>query len=254
MQIFAVRRSCESQVMWVPIIKHIAVHTRPKKFIAYILNGKKNDEMKYASGINCQADVELAYRSFKEDFERFTFRRFDIQEYNSGGEKNGKEAVRIHHYIQSFKPGEVTPEVAHEIGVNWARKVFGDKFTVLISTHIDKGQVHTHFAVSVFDTSGKRWIDNQETYRRCVKASDELAEMYGLSVIKNPKRNHNHSYGEWLARKKGTSWKQKIADVIDRGIADNSVRSVDDLIEYLRCNGYKVNYGKYISVQGLICE
>ena len=149
--------------MWLPIIKHIPVHTRPKKFIAYILNGKKNDEMKYASGINCQADVELAYRSFKEDFERFTFHRFDIQEYLDEGEKKNKESIRLHHYIQSFKPGEVTPEVAHEIGVKWARKVFGDKFTVLISTHIDKGQVHTHFAVSVFDTNGNRWVSNQET-------------------------------------------------------------------------------------------
>lgn len=83
-----------------------------------------------------------------------------------------------------------------------------------------------------------------------MRVSDELAREYGLSVIENPKRNHNHSYGEWLARKNGTSWKAKIADAIDRGIADSSVRSIDDLVEYLRSNGYKVNYGKYISVQG----
>ena len=231
-----------------PIIKHIAVHTRPKKLIAYILKGEKNDELKYATGINCQTDVEKAYRAFREDFERFTFHRFDIQECSEGERR--KEAIRIHHYIQSFKPGEVTPEVAHEIGVKWARRVFGDKFTVLISTHIDRGHLHNHFAVSVFDMSGKRWLDNQQTFCRCMKVSDELAREYGLSVIENPKRNHNHSYGEWLARKNGTSWKAKIADAIDRGIADSSVNSLDDLVYYLRSNGYKVNYGKYISVQG----
>lgn len=64
-----------------PIIKHIAVHIRPKKLIAYILKGEKNDELKYATGINCKTDVEKAYRAFREDFERFTFHRFDIQEY-----------------------------------------------------------------------------------------------------------------------------------------------------------------------------
>ena len=233
-----------------PIIKQISVHTRPKKLIAYILKGEKNDEMKYATGINCQADVEKAYRAFREDFERFTFHRFDIQEYLDEGEHKNKESIRLHHYVQSFKPGEVTPEVAHEIGVKWARRVFGDKFTVLISTHIDRGHLHNHFAVSVFDMNGKRWVSNRETFRRCMKVSDELAKEYGLSVIENPKRNHNHSYGEWLARKNGTSWKAKIADAIDRGIADSSVSSVDELVAYLCRNGYKVNYGKYISVQG----
>ena len=229
------------------IIKHINVHVRPKQVLKYILDGNKNSEMKFAAAINCEPDTELAYDAFKYDFEYFSGRRFSI---NSSDLRGGNEAIRMHHYIQSFKPGEVTPEVAHEIGVKWAKKVFGDKFMIVISTHVDKGHIHTHFAVSAYDSSGKKWYANKESMKRCKAISDEIVREYGLSVIEKPKRSYNHKYGEYLARSKGTSWKQKIADVIDRGISDSSVRSVDDLVEYLRRNGYKVNYGKYISVQG----
>ena len=229
------------------VIKHINVHVRPKQVLKYILNGDKNSEMKFASAINCEPDAELAYDAFKYDFEHFSGRRFSI---NSENLRGGNNSIRMHHYIQSFKPGEVTPEVAHEIGVKWAKKVFGDKFMVVISTHVDKGHIHTHFAVSAYDSTGRKWYANKESMRRCKAISDEIVREYGLSVIEKPKRNHNHSYGEWLARKNGTSWKAKIADAIDRGVADSNVNSVDDLVDYLRRNGYKVNYGKYISVQG----
>ena len=229
------------------VIKHINVHVRPKQVLKYILNGDKNSEMKFASAINCEPDAELAYDAFKYDFEHFSGRRFSI---NSEDLRGGNNSIRMHHYIQSFKPGEVTPEVAHEIGVKWAKKVFGDKFMVVISTHVDRGHIHTHFAVSAYDSTGRKWYANKESMRRCKAISDEIVREYGLSVIEKPKRNHNHSYGEWLARKNGTSWKAKIADAIDHGIADSNVNSVDDLVDYLRRNGYKVNYGKYISVQG----
>lgn len=70
---------------------------------------------------------------------------------------------RLHHYIQSFKPSEVTLEEAHKIGVEWAKKVFGENHQVLITTHIDKSHIHNHFAVTAFDLNGKQWYGNKET-------------------------------------------------------------------------------------------
>ena len=231
------------------VIKYIPVHLRPKNLLKYILNREKNSDMKYASALNCEADAELAYEAFRDDFEYFSGLRFSKNHLNDDMKK-GKEPIRMHHYIQSFKPGEVSPETAHKIGVEWAKKVFGDKFMVIISTHIDTDHVHNHFAVSAYDSSGKKWHANKKSLRRCKTISNDITRAYGLSVIENPKKTYDHKYGENLARKNGTSWKAKIADAIDRGIAKESVNSVDDLVAYLRHSGYKVNYGKYISVQG----
>ena len=105
-----------------------------------------------------------------------------------------------------------------------------------------------HFAVSVFDDKGKRWVANKKTLRMCRDISDKLAIEYGLSVIDEPKYDHKHNYGEWLHRKSGTSWKAKLADEIDRLVMDSEVKSVDDLLDRLRENGYEVKRNKYISI------
>ena len=155
----------------------------------------------------------------------------------------------LHHYIQSFKPGEVTPDEAHQIGVEWAERAFGKKAVVLCATHTDRGHIHNHFAVCPYDMDGKHWHANKESLRRCKAISDEIALAHGLEIIEHPKKSYNHKYGEYKMRKEGKSWKQKLCDDIDDAIMKDSVRNVDDLLKELQKQGYGIRRGKYISIK-----
>ncbi len=228
-----------------PVVKPVAVHETPKKLIKYILNPDKNEEMKYATGLNCHTDPQVAHEEFREVFENYRKGKF----YKSSVAADGKEKILMFHYIQSFKPGECDAELAHKIGIEFAKRVFGENRPVLISTHDDREHIHNHFAVSVYDLEGKSWYDNKTTLRRCREVSDRIAKEYGLSVIPKKKYVHNQRYGDWLHRKKGDSWKVKMAEEIDRIILDSSVRSVDDLIQVLKAEGYEVRQRKYISIR-----
>ena len=163
--------------------------------------------------------------------------------------KSEKQKIRLHHYIQSFKPGEVTPDEAHQIGVEWAERAFGKKAVVLCATHTDRGHIHNHFAVCPYDMDGKHWHANKESLRRCKAISDEIALAHGLEIIEHPKKSYNHKYGEYKMRKEGKSWKQKLCDDIDDAIMKDSVRNVDDLLKELQKQGYGIRRGKYISIK-----
>lgn len=229
------------------IIKHIAIHRSPLKLIRYILNGNKTDEMKLATGLNCSTVPESAYEEMGNIFESFAKERFSKKSQNA--DVGGKEKIRLHHYIQSFKPNEITPEQAHRIGVEWAEKVFGRDRQVLITTHIDRRHIHNHFAVAAYDLYGKRWYDNKETLKRCRDISDKICKSHGLSIIVNQEYHSNQKYSDWLARQRNVSWKTRLCDEIDRLVLRDDVKSVSDLAEQLRQKGYIVTLKKYMSIK-----
>ena len=100
--------------------------------------------------------------------------------------------VAYHAYI-SFKPGEVTPEIAHEIGKRLAKEMWGDRFEVVIATHLNKEHLHNHFVInSVSFADGLKYYDNTANYNLIKKISDRLCEEYNLSVIRNPKGKGKH--------------------------------------------------------------
>lgn len=230
-----------------PIVKHISIHTTPLSSIEYIVNGDKTDEMKYVSGINCPTEVNQAYDFFRRSFEKYSGERFYKKTLN---ENVKKEKVRLHHYIQSFSPEEkITPEQAHEIGKEWAKKMFGENFQVIISTHIDKEHIHNHFAVSPYSVYGEKWNDNMQTLNKCRKLSDEISRQHGISIIENPKNKNTLKYNEWLARQEGRSWKQQLADDIDKIILQNDVQTINDLSQKLKEQNYDVTIGKYLTIK-----
>ena len=140
-----------------PIIKYIAVHSSPLKLLEYVTNENKTSNT-FTSSINCSTDPHIAYKEMEQSFEHFSGQRFWKKSLFMKNEiLGGKERVRLHHYIQSFKVGELTENEAHRIGVEWAQEVFGNKFQVLISTHTDKGHYHNHFVVCPYDDNGKLW-------------------------------------------------------------------------------------------------
>ena len=231
-----------------PIIKHIPIYAAPKRLISYVTNEKKTEKT-LVTGLNCSANASEAYEDMKFGFEMFSGERFFKRSIKSETEKSEKQKIRLHHYIQSFKPGEVTPEEAHRIGVEWAERVFGKKAVVLCATHTDRGHIHNHFAVCPYDMDGKHWHANKESLRRCKAISDEIALAHGLEIIEHPKKSYNHKYGEYKMRKEGKSWKQKLCDDIDDAIMKDSVRNVDDLLKELQKQGYGIRRGKYISIK-----
>ena len=229
------------------IVKYIAVHKSPKNFLRYIMNGDKTEEMKLVTGLNCTANLDYAYNQFGNVFEKFAKERFCKKSLND--ENCGKEKIRLHHYIQSFKPDEVSPEEAHKIGVEWARKVFGENHQVLVTTHVDKNHIHNHFAVSAYDLFGKKWYGNKTTLKRCRDISDKICKSHGLSVIENQEYHSNQKYSDWLARQQNVSWKTQLCDDIDKLVLREDVKTVENLAERLREKGYVVTLGKYLSIK-----
>lgn len=231
-----------------PIIKHIPIYAAPKRLLSYVTNEKKTEKT-LVTGLNCSANASEAYEDMKFGFEMFSGERFFKRSIKSETAKSEKQKIRLHHYIQSFKPGEVTPEEAHQIGVEWAERVFGKNRMVLCATHTDRGHIHNHFAVCPYDIYGQRWYANKATMKMCRAVSDEIAKAHGLSVIEHPKKSYTHKYGEYKARKEGISWKQKLCDDIDNAIMKDNVRSIDDLLKELMKQGYGIKRGKYISIK-----
>ena len=215
-------------------VKHTAIHTTPKAHLKYILNPEKNEKMKYVTGICCGDDLETAYDNFKEIYEKYDAEKFDD---SNSSKKSGKRNIRIHSYTQSFD-SSVSPEEAHRIGVEWAKKVFGENRPIIISTHSNTEHCHNHIAVCPYDLDGIRWHSNRKTLDFVRKRSDEICLEHGLDIIKNPRRNSTISYKEHDARKKGYSWKIQMADTIDRLILQNDVTDVYSLIEKMRECGY----------------
>ena len=219
-----------------------------KRLLSYVTNEKKTEKT-LVTGLNCSVNASEAYEDMKLGFEMFSGERFFKRSIKSETAKSEKQKIRLHHYIQSFKPGEVTPEEAHQIGVEWAEKVIGKKAVVLCATHTDRGHIHNHFAVCPYDMDGKHWHANKESLRRCKAISDEIALAHGLEIIEHPKKSYNHKYGEYKMRKEWKSWKQKLCDDIDEAIMKESVGNVDDLLKELMKQGYGIKRGKYISIK-----
>ena len=231
-----------------PIIKHIPIYAAPKRMLAYVTNEEKTEHT-LVTGLRCSKNFEDVYNDMKYTFETYSGERFYKRSVTSNTAQKERQKIRLHHYIQSFKPGEVTPEEAHQIGVEWAERVFGKNRMVLCATHTDRGHIHNHFAVCPYDIYGQRWYANKATMKMCRAVSDEIAKAHGLSVIEHPKKSYTHKYGEYKARKEGISWKQKLSDDIDNAIMKEGVGNVDDLLKELQKQGYGIRRGKYISIK-----
>jgi hypothetical protein len=151
-----------------------------------------------------------------------------------------------HHLIQSFEPGETTPEQAHEIGKRLADEVLQGEYEYVLTTHIDKGHVHNHiiFCAARF-TDYHKYESNKKSYAQIRRTSDELFKEYGLSVVK-PSKNKDKHYAEHAADKTGGgSWKSKLRVVIDTTIPQSL--DFNDFLRRMEKAGYEVKPGKHVS-------
>ena len=201
------------------------------KAIAYILNPEKTDERLLVSSYGCAS--ETAAREFEWT--------------RKIAEQKGMNPVRIiaRHVIQSFEIGEVTPELAHEIGKQFADEILGGKYEYVLTTHIDKDHVHNHLIFNAVDfVDYHAYKSYKRIYYDMREVSDRLCKENGLSVIP-PSQNKGMGYKEYTEAKRGTSWKQKLKQTIDRLVI--TAKDYDDFLRLMQEGGYEIKTGKYIS-------
>ena len=209
--------------------------------IRYAVNSEKTQQAenedctvvhRFVSGINCSPatarDEMLAVK-----------KRF--------GKENGTVA---YHGYQSFAPGEVTPETAHEIGMKLAARLWGDRYQVIVATHLDKeNHLHNHFVLNTVSfVDGIKYHRTKKDYHDMQTVSDELCREYRLSVIENPQYGKSKQYGEWRAeQEQRPTWRGLIRADIDEAIRQSMTER--QFFDNLRKKGYEVKIGKDISVR-----
>lgn len=181
--------------------------SRLDQLIEYAINGEKTEEKLYVSGINCIPDTAFyEMKNVKKQFFK-------------------TEGIECFHGIQSFVKDEVTPEQAHEIAVKLANELWGEKFQVIVSTHLNTNNIHNHFVInSVSFLDGKRFCNTKRDYALMRKTSDRLCKEYGLSVLKQEEKYNKYATSNL--------YKELMRDSIDYAIA--SSKDYNEFIQILK--------------------
>lgn len=201
------------------------IYSDLRSVLHYAANEEKTVEGQewamFVTGVNCNQDT--AFQEMQAVKERF-------------GKTGGNVA---YHAYQSFKPGEVTPELCHRLGVELAKRMWGDEYQVLVATHFNTGTYHNHFVVnSVGLWDGRKFNCGKRAYYQFRQLSDDLCREYQLSTIKNPKGKTPRSI--YFAEKNGEPTKYNLM----REALDAALKvSVDgnDLRKALREQGYELD-------------
>ena len=198
--------------------------------IDYAEDGAKTHNKVYVSGINLSPNIARNQMVMS----KLQFGKTD--------------KILAYHGYQSFLSGEVTPDQAHEIGVELARRLWGDRFQILITTHLDKEHLHNHFCLnSVSFVDGKKFRGGSKAYWQMRAESDKICAEYGLSVIKNPGKGKN--YAEWKADHEGRpTVRGQIKEELDEIIKCSY--TYEQFWRILKQRGYEVKRDvKYIALK-----
>ncbi len=226
-----------------PIVKSVPVRTTVQKSLAYILNPDKTEQLFYTASINCMTDAVDAYLNMKMVYELYSGHSFD-----EPLPKKGKGRVKVIHYIQSFSPDvNITPEQAHRIAKAFARKTFGDDCQVVIATHTDRNHLHSHIILNTYSITGKRFYDNWHSRSHVRDYSDRVCLAFGIQPIENSGQAKSTSYAEWYNRGRGTSWKEKIRQELDRLVPE--VKNLDELFGIMEERGFTVRRGRHLMLK-----
>ena len=191
----------------------------------YTVDDLKTEQKYYVSHTNALTSVETAYEEMMRTKER----------------KNKRGGNLGYHIIQSFAPGEGTPESVHELGKEFLNKAF-DGYEGVVATHLNTGCLHNHIVVnSVCVKTGLKFNDCLESYYNLRQISDELCREYELSVIENPKKRSRKPYDLYMAEKNGEWTKDAI---IKRDIDECILKTTSERGFYteMRKLGYTFNF------------
>jgi len=212
------------------VTKIIPIRTTIQNSVNYICNPDKTDGSLLIHSENCFP------KTAGLEFQHY------LNQTRAGGNTIGR------HLIQSFAPGEVTPEQAHEIGKQLANEILKGEYGFVLATHIDRGHVHNHFVWGAANiVTKKKYRSNKNTYREIRKISDRLCKENELSVITPQDKNNKNrkNYDNYFSEKTGTSWKKKLQIAIDNLIPES--KDFEDLLSKMESQGYEIKKGKHIS-------
>ena len=206
--------------------RNAAAMSSLRAMLEYACNEDKTDQMMFVTGINCDPDTAL------EDF--MTVKR-----------RWHKEGGRLaYHGYQSFRegPGKITAEEAHEIGVELAKDLWGDRYQVVVATHLNTGHFHNHFVLnSVSYSDGLKYVRFKSDYRRMQTVSDRICREHRLHVIDKPSNTKGKTYDEWLAEREGRyTIRGRIREDIDFVTALS--RSWNEFTELMEMLGYEFKF------------
>ncbi len=200
----------------------------------YATNGDKTEKQFFVTGVNC--DIATARDEM----------------LIAKAQWNDESEIVCYHGFQSFKSGELTPEQAHEVGVKLAEKMWGDRFQVIVATHLNTDCLHNHFVEnSVSFADGKHYHDNKANLRLLRQRSDELCREYALSVIEHP-NGRKKPYALYQAEKQGFPTRDNVArQAVDEAISKSfTLKDFDRLMAEM---GYKCSFDpnrKYWTIIG----
>lgn len=204
-----------------------------ERVLGYALQEAKTGDA-YISAINCAVVSARAEMDMVK------------QQYGKTG------SIQCIHAVQSFRPGEITAEDAHRVGVELARRLWGDRFQIVVSTHLDRSHIHNHFVInSVSFADGKRFYRNNASYDLMRVTSDALCREHGLSVIEHPVRGRQPNPDAYV--RAGVERPEPAYERIKRDVDDaiRASRSMGEFYSFLRSRGYTFRQGnlKYLSLR-----
>lgn len=208
--------------------KLFAIKTTEVKALAYIANPEKTDGGRLIFTYGCSYDPAQASR--------------DFEAVRAGG--TGLNTVLSQHFIQSFKPGEITPERALEVGKELCEKFLKGEYQYFLAVHTDTDHTHLHVIFNnvsrangrTFETNMNQGKVKERAWKKLIDLSDEVCKRHHLSVINHPEQTKGKSHWEWDMNRQGLSWKAKLKYTIDQ-----VVKASEDFDDFLRkCAEYGV--------------
>ena len=201
----------------------------------YATNKDKTEQRFFVSGVNCDPTTARDEMMIAK------------------AQWNDESEIVCYHGFQSFKAGEVTPEQAHEVGVKLAERMWGDRFQVIVATHLNTECLHNHFVVnSVSFIDGKHYHDNKKNLRLLRRRSDELCREYSLSVIEHP-NGRKKPYALYQAEKQGLPTRDTVArQAVDEAISKSY--TLKDFDRQMAEMGYRINFDPNRKYWTIICK
>ena len=216
----------------------IVAHTVHER-LSYAINPDKTKSGQLVKAYGCEPETAAGEMLLcKKEYETYI-----------GRSEEKKSDIVLYQIRQSFKPGEITPEKAQEIGYELAMSFTKGKYQFVVATHTDHAHIHNHI---IFNSTS---IDHTQKFRNFLgsseairKISDKLCLENGLSIIEAPKQGPSH-YGKWLGDKKPLSWQEKLRQTIDAVMAQKPA-DFDAFLKLMAGNGYEVKHGQHLAFKG----
>ena len=189
--------------------------------LEYISDDYKTEEKKYVTGINCSTiNACKEMKEIKKHFQK-------------------EDGIIAFHAYQSFKEGEVTPEQAHNIGIQLAEEMWGDRFQVVVATHLNTNHIHNHFVInSVSFVDGKKYYDNRMSYAELRRLNDQICMEHNLSYLEEKKTKKGLYYINYQDKADKIIYSKQTKSDVDMAIA--LANSYSEFLHILENMNYEV--------------